>query len=96
MIIELEETKNWMRLDGNEEDGIIVTLINAAESYLKNATGMEFDSTNHQAKLFCLVLVTDWYENRDLIGAKVGEKVRFSIQSMLTQLQNMPEVTTGG
>lgn len=96
MIIELEETKNWLRLDGSEDDSIIVTLIKAAESYLTSATGKQFDSSNYQAKLFCLVLVTDWYENRDLMGAKVGEKVRFTIQSMLIQLQYAPEVTTNG
>lgn len=89
MIIELEETKEWLKIDGNDDENTIKMLIGAAESYLKNATGYEFDSTNFQAKLFCLVLVTDWYENRELIGSKPSEKVRFSIQSMLTQLQNL-------
>lgn len=87
MIITPEETKDWLRIDGDEEDSTIKLLINAAEEYLKNATGRKFDSTNNQARLFCLVLVTDWFENRDLMGAKVSEKVRFSIQSMLLQLQ---------
>jgi uncharacterized phage protein (predicted DNA packaging) len=96
MIIDLEEAKNWIRMDGNDDDAIIETLINAADLYLTNATGRKFDNSNFQAKLFCLVLVNDWYENRDLIGVKVGEKVRFSIQSMLTQLQNMPEVSSDG
>ncbi|MFS0820763.1 head-tail connector protein [Bacillus sp. 1P02SD] len=96
MIIQLQETKNWLRIDGSEEDALISLLIDAAEEYLKNATGRKFDSKNNQARLFCLVLVTDWYENRDLIGAKVSEKVRFSIQSMMVQLQNMTEVTVDG
>lgn len=87
MIIELEETKEWMRVDGDEDDAAIDTLIKSAELYLKNATGRKYDHTNQLAKLFCLVLVTDWYENRELKGEKVGEKVRFIIQSMLTQLQ---------
>ncbi|MFJ5625442.1 head-tail connector protein [Peribacillus loiseleuriae] len=91
MILELEETKDWLRVDGNEEDSTILLLIGASEEYLKNATGRVFDFTNNQARLFCLVLVTDWYENRDLIGVKVSEKVRYSIQSMLAQLQYMPE-----
>lgn len=89
MIIELAETKEWLRVDGNDEDNILEIIIGAAEGYLNNATGHEFDNTNPQAKLFCWVLVTDWYENRELIGSKPSEKVRFSIQSMLTQLQNM-------
>ena len=87
MILELSETKEWLRVDGSEEDATITMLIKAANEYLENATGRKFDNTNNQARLFCLVLVTDWYENRDLIGAKPSEKVRFSIQSMLAQLQ---------
>lgn len=87
MILELQETKDWLRVDGNEEDTTITLLIGAAEEYLKNATGRVFDFTNNQARLFCLVLVTDWYENRELIGQRPSEKVRFSVQSMLLQLQ---------
>jgi uncharacterized phage protein (predicted DNA packaging) len=87
MILELEETKNWLRVDGNEDDQTIQMLINAAEQYLKNATGKTFDSSNYLAKTFCLTLVSDWYENRELTGTKVGEKVKFVIQSMLVQLK---------
>lgn len=86
-ILELDETKTWLRIDGDDEDNTINMLIRAAEAYLKNATGKEFDKSNHQAKLFCLVLVADWYENRELIGQRVSDKVRFTIQSIMAQLQ---------
>jgi|SRR5690625_903237 len=88
-ILSLEETKLWLREDTDNPDVLkqISMLIFAAENYLKNATGIEYDSQNKQAKLFCLVLVTDWYENRELTGKRVSEKVRFTIQSMLAQLQ---------
>lgn len=94
MIITLEETKQWLRVDGDEEDAVITLLINSAEGYLKTAVDRVFDSTNGQAKHFCLVLVTDWYENREmigdqrLVGSSPSERVRYSIQSMLLQLQN--------
>ena len=87
MILTLEEAKNWLRVDGNEDDQMIQMLINSAEEYLKNATGKTFDSTNNLAKLFCLTLVTDWYENREMTGLKIGERVKFVIQSMMAQLQ---------
>lgn len=96
-IIDLELARNWLREPPEEDNQVIEMVIGAAEEYLNNATGREFDSTNNQARLFCLVLVTDWYENRELIGQKPSEKVRFSIQSILTQLQNYPigEETSG-
>lgn len=87
-ILTLDETKTWLRVDGSDEDATIEMLIGAAETYLLNAVEVEFDSTNQLAKLFCLVLVADWYENRELIGSQPSEKVRFTVQSMLTQLQH--------
>ena len=86
MLVNLEEAKEWLRIDGTEDDVTLKMLISASESYLKNATGKEFDETNQQAKLFCLVLITDWYENRELIGVKSSDKVRYTIQSMLAQM----------
>lgn len=88
MVVTLEETKAYLRVDGYEEDGLIEVLIDAAETYLVNATENSFNSSNSLAKLFCWVLVTDWYENRDLTVGKVGEKVRPVVESMLAQLSH--------
>lgn len=94
MIITLEETKQYLRIDGSESDVLIMSLIEAAEIYLQNATGNQFDSTNPLAKLFCWVLITDWYENREHTG-KASEKTRPIVESMLAQLRHcyQPEVT---
>lgn len=86
MILTLEETKKWLRIDDDEDD-IVVVLMGAAEAYLQNAVDIELDATNKLAKMYCLVLCADWYENRDLIGQQPSEKVRFTIQSIMTQLQ---------
>lgn len=88
MILTLEETKEFLRIeqDFTDEDNLIQMLITASESYLYNATGRQFDNTSNLAKLFCLVLVTDWYENREMIG-KASDTVRLTINSILTQLQ---------
>lgn len=88
MIVTLSDVKTYLRLDleATDEDALLQLLINAAESYLKNATGIQFDATNDLARLFCLVLVTDWYERREMVG-RVSEQVRFTVTSILTQLQ---------
>lgn len=85
MIVTLEEVKNWLRVDFSDDDALITTLINAAEGYLKNATGATFDATNYLAKIFCMTLIADWYENRELIG-KASDQVRPILQSILAQL----------
>jgi uncharacterized phage protein (predicted DNA packaging) len=87
-ILTLDETKTWLRVDGADEDALIQTLIGAAETYLRNAVEFDFDNTNDLAKLFCLVLCADWYENRELIGSQPSDKVRFTMQSILAQLQH--------
>lgn len=87
MIVTLEETKQYLRVDGAEDDVVITSLIDAAETYLENATGNKFDETNHLAKLFCWVLVTDWYENREAVGSAT-EKTRPIVESMLAQLKH--------
>ncbi|WP_031405275.1 head-tail connector protein [Geobacillus vulcani] len=85
MIVSLDEVKNWLRIDFSEDDTLLTTLIKAAETYLKNATGVEYDENNHLAKLFCMTLISDWYENREMIG-KASDQIRPIINSILMQL----------
>lgn len=90
MIIDLSLAKKYLRIEDTyiEEDDILTIMIDNAEVYIENAVGA-IDSNNpkmlNQAKLLALVLVTDFYENRELTG-KVSEKVRFTINSIITQL----------
>lgn len=94
MIVTLEEAKQWIRVDGNHDDALILIIITAAEEYLKNATGKEYDSTNRLARLLCFVLITDWYENREQIG-NISGKYRFTVQAILAQLKYRPEQEAG-
>ena len=88
MIIPISDVKAYLRLDqdASHEDTLLGMLADAAEQYLYNATGRTFDSSNALAKLFCLVLVCDWYEHRELVG-KVTERTRRTVESILAQLQ---------
>lgn len=87
MKLDLQDVKEWLRVDHDEDDSIIESIIKSSIQYLENATGKNFDESNELAKQFCLFLISDWYENRQYMGEKVGEKVRFIIQSILAQLK---------
>ena len=87
MIIELEEAKTFAKIDYDEENGIVQLLVDVASEGLKNATGIVFDSTNSLARLYCLVMVKDLYDNREITVEKASEKIRFTIQSILIQLK---------
>lgn len=87
MIVTLEEAKQYLRVDTDHEDALVESLIAAAETYLYNATGITYNDSNKLAKLFVLVLVADWFENRESVG-HVTQMTRRSVQSLLVQLQN--------
>lgn len=90
MIVTLNEVKKHIRveLDYTEEDDYIQLLADSAEKYLYNATSKVFDSSNNLAKLYICCLCDDWYNNRGYMECnKVTARVRFTLQSMLTQLK---------
>ena len=85
-LVTLEESKLWLRVDGDEEDAIIQLLIDSAEKYLLDATGRRWTAETPTAKLCAMALIADWYEHRELTGQDASTKIRPAIQSMIMQL----------
>lgn len=90
MIASLTQAKQWLRMtiDYTEEDSIIQTLLDAAERYIFNATGVNFTADNALAVLLQQVLVCEMYEGREAT-ARVTEQIRQKpiVQSIVLQLQ---------
>lgn len=69
-MVALEELKEWLRVDGNDEDVTLNALIKSSEFIIKQASGVESDdliSDTQAAELYKLVqklIITDLYENR--------------------------------
>lgn len=86
--ISLDDMKNYLKVDYDDDDDLILSLIFASREYLKNAVGKYFDNTNSLAVLYCKTVVYEWYKDRELMEAKdVSNKVRFLLQSVLLQLK---------
>jgi len=87
-MITLAQAKEFLHLDveDTDEDGILNIIIGAAEEYLIEATGKTFEVSNNRAVLLVMVLVTDWYENREMIG-KPTDQVRKTVTSIIYQLK---------
>ena len=81
----LQEVKDFLRIDGVEEDVFLASLISAAKIYIKNATGIIADETNELHKLAVNLLVANSYENRLPIGK--DEKLAFSLESVILQIK---------
>lgn len=86
MIVSLDEVKKWLRIDFDDDDELLVVMIGAAEEYLKEATGKTFDGASYRAKIVCMTLITEWYENRELMG-EVSEQMRPIIKGLIQQLE---------
>lgn len=95
MLLTLDELKPYLRLelDYTEEDAYLELLIKNAEIYISDAArSIETMGENSlkKAKLLALVLISDWYENREYtktMGEKTSDKVRHTIKSLLMQLR---------
>lgn len=95
MIISLEEVKQYARIDIDDDDQLLETLIIAAEEYLRNATGNEYPETDSDGnrinyaleKIYLQLLIAYWYEKRTPAGG-VGEDFNYMTRSLMLQLQN--------
>jgi uncharacterized phage protein (predicted DNA packaging) len=83
-LLPLEELKNYLRIDGSEDDTLLTLLIDGAKEYLKNAGVPESDSALY--KLAVMLYVALHYENRDP-SAKM-DKMNFAFESIVLQLKD--------
>lgn len=82
--MDLREIKDFLRIDFDEDDDYILSLKSAAESYLKNA-GIVVSYSNSLYILAIKLLVSHWYENREVIGN--DKKMAYSLCNIITQLK---------
>ncbi|MBP1967980.1 putative phage protein (predicted DNA packaging) [Virgibacillus natechei] len=80
----LELAKEYIRIDGSDEDLTIQMLIDTAKQYIKSATNVDFTENNHAYKMVVLLLVVRWYENR---GMEQADELDFTLSSMLLQIE---------
>ena len=94
MIITLQEVKEYARIDIDEDDQLLQTLITAAEQYLCNATGKKYPETDETGaainyeleQIYLQLLIAYWYEKRTPAGG-VGEDFSYLTKSLMLQLQ---------
>lgn len=88
MIVNVDEMKEYLRVDGEDEDTAISELIEMAETYLINAGCIVKDENQkpiNLAKLAVKQLVVHWYENREPVGK--ADRLTFSLDNIMTQLK---------
>lgn len=83
--MDIEELKLYLRVDGDSDDAIIMTMQQAAIEYLTNAGIKESEKPLYQ--LAIKLLVAHWYENRQaVVIGQVSKQLEYSLQSIMMQL----------
>jgi len=85
--MELEEIKKYLKVDGNDEDDLLLGLQGAAEEYLVNA-GVIKDYTKNLFKIAIKLLISHWYENRNaVVVGSISKNMEFSLSNIIIQLK---------
>ena len=82
---ELEEIKNYLRIDFDEDDSLLNTIILAGKEYIKNAIGY-IDMDKPSFKILLYNICADLYERRSYLIDKAIQTNKI-INSLILQLQ---------
>lgn len=100
-LLNVDTAKQWLRFEDTytDEDTIIGLLCKNAEIYIKRGIGEHYNLTEEnrmQAQLIAMILVTNWYENRDVTGnvEHITEKARKTVDGLMLQLRLSVEEAT--
>ncbi len=59
MLVSLTEIKAYLRIDYDDDDELINSLVIASSEYITNATGISFDMNNSLASMCAKLLVAN-------------------------------------
>ncbi|XID91039.1 head-tail connector protein [Paenibacillaceae bacterium WGS1546] len=88
---DLQSCKDYLRVDGDDEDALIVAFLAAAKGYLANA-GVKESAQGELYDTVILMLVALFYEHRDTVGVSVPP----IINNLITQLAVVSTKNGGG
>jgi DNA packaging protein, QLRG family len=92
----IEQVKDYLRVDGDDDDNIIQTMMEASKEYIVSAVG-EYDENDKTASLLFCAIVQNMYDNRELMQSDIQQKkgIEYTFKSIILQLQ-MKKAIKGG
>lgn len=86
MILTLDEVKESLKLEYDDEDDLLTRLIKQAQAAAEDFTRVSFDGTNEApepVKLACLLMVSHYFEYRDGNDHVAYRTMREAFESLL-------------
>ena len=71
-MLTLTEVKQFLRVDFEDDDVLIGSLMNVADEYMKSSVGANYDDTSERAKVLLCIVISDLYDNRSMNEVTVG------------------------
>lgn len=90
---ELEDFKQYAKIDFEDDDNLIQIFLAASKNYITKATGQNYDDTKELHHLLKNLLTLHFYENRQSVNASSINEVPFTIQNLLTFIQSTSDST---
>ena len=86
--MKLENVKLYLRIDGDEEDALIQSMMQAGVEYIRSAVG-KYDDTDPTAQILLAAIVQNMYDNRELMQSEqqMKKRIEYTFQSIILQLQ---------
>ena len=82
--VSLQEAKTYLRIDGEEEDSLLATLISAARQHAENYLNASLPAeTQTPVKQALLILISHFYEQRS------GETIPPVVYALLAPYRNI-------
>ena len=93
-MVTVYQVKNLLYLDGNDDDALITTYVDAAESFVVNAVGddKEFWKDPHVASLqdmAVMSLAATYYQNRLALSDTQTFPIDLTVNSIIGQLRGL-------
>lgn len=85
-MVTLEEVKNYLHVDFDDDNEILQSLIAAADEYLRGAVNPNYDTMSERAKMLSLIVISDLYDNRG-ISDKASGNARKLVEDFSLQLK---------
>ena len=80
------EVKSYLRINFDDDDTMLASLILVANEWLKGAVGKDYDNTSERAKMLSLIVISDLYDNRGMTD-KLGGTTRRLVSDFALQLK---------
>ena len=84
MVLTVDEVKQHLRIDNDEEDTLIEGLIRQAQASAEDFCRVSFDEdVAEPVRLACLLFVSYYYENRDIPDMTTFKSMRMAFENLL-------------